>query len=321
MEVRVAISNRAERDDVREIYKMVLGRLPESDAAAANLVGMPVAAVINALLNSEECKRRRLSDLENEYFYQFKPSHVEIDGTPVELAELRARVETVWRRYGDNNAYWSVLTDERYRKEAFNGGVEEDFYATGAREFDAFIAACARSGVRLNFGGAVVDLGCGVWRVGEHLSRKFRNYVGVDISASHLALAQSRVDKVRAKGVEFRLLPDFLQGDETFDAFYSVIALQHNPPPVIADLLRACLGKLNPGGIGCFQLVCSLFDYEFRLRDYLRRPHSTEMEMHALPQQKLFALIEDQSCELLEIWPDGRAGNIGQSFSVLVRKR
>ncbi len=317
----MAISNRAERDDVREIYNLVLGRPPESDAAAANLVGMPIGAVINALLRSEECKRRRLSDLENEYFYQFRPSHIEIDGTPGELAELRARVETVWRKYGDNNAYWSVLTDERYRSEAFDGKVEEDFYATGAREYDAFVTACARSGVRLNFGGAVVDLGCGVWRVGEHLSRKFRNYVGVDISASHLALAQARVDKLRAKGVELRLLPDFLARGDKFDAFYSVIALQHNPPPVIADLLRACLGKLNPDGIGCFQLVCSLFDYEFRLRDYLRRPHANEMEMHAFPQHKLFNLIESQSCDLLEIWPDGRAGNIGQSFAVLVRKR
>jgi hypothetical protein len=37
-----------------------------------------------------------------------------------------------------------------------------------------------------------------------------------------------------------------------FDFFYSVIVLQHNPPPVIVHMLKTVFAQLNPGGIGYF---------------------------------------------------------------------
>jgi hypothetical protein len=46
------------------------------------------------------------------------------------------------------------------------------------------------------------------------------------------------------------------------------------------------------------------------------------MEMHVLPQETLFALIEACGCQLLEIREDDRAGSASTvSNAVLVRKR
>jgi hypothetical protein len=47
-----------------------------------------------------------------------------------------------------------------------------------------------------------------------------------------------------------------------------------------------------------------------------------EMEMHAIPQKDVFAIIRQAGCELLEVQPDDMAGSLDDLISntFLVRK-
>ena len=79
--------------------------------------------------------------------------------------------------------------------------------------------------------------------------------------------------------------------------------------------------RLAVGGVAYFQVPTYCVGYEFSGRAYLGGPSAT-MEMHVLPQESLFALIEEAGCQLLEIREDDATGSpIMVSNSVLVRKR
>jgi len=65
-----------------------------------------------------------------------------------------------------------------------------------------------------------------------------------DVRAEHELAARG------VNNVEFRLLRrrEDLRALKGADLFHSVIVLQHNPPPIIADILQHALNGLNAGG-------------------------------------------------------------------------
>jgi hypothetical protein len=87
-----------------------------------------------------------------------------------------------------------------------------------------------------------------------------------------------------------------------------VIVLQHNPPPVIALILRRLLRSLNPGGIAFFQVPTYGAEYRFHIQEYLARPLAPEMEMHLIPQSAVFRIAEEAGCSALEVEPDQCTG-------------
>jgi hypothetical protein len=102
-----------------------------------------------------------------------------------------------------------------------------------------------------------------------------------------------------------------------------VIVLQHNPPPLIAHILRKLLDALRPGGVAFFQLPTYSRGYRFEVAKYLRsKARADSVEMHVLPQAEVFSIVASHSCEMLEVLPDSCVGDpdwISNTF--LVRKR
>ena len=72
---------------------------------------------------------------------------------------------------------------------------------------------------------------------------------------------------------------------ERVDLVYSLIVLQHNPPPVIRLIVRAFLKALNPGGVAYFQVPTYRGGYRFSPGEYLENEAKKHvmMEMHVLP--------------------------------------
>ena len=93
--------------------------------------------------------------------------------------------------------------------------------------------------------------------------------------------------------VEFRLVRDAsdLAVPGGFDLFHSIITLQHNPPPLIAEILAAAFAGLNPGGDAFFQVPTYERGYRWDIKNYLSdlAPRGG-MEMHVLPQSVIFAV-------------------------------
>ena len=316
--------SKATRKDVLDYYRALLGRAPESEEViAAQLKGAPSRLdLITRFLQTTEFTRkvigRRAGDLT---FYYHGLHQIEIDGTSTQLEHLFDHVRQSWSALGAEDPHFSVMTNPVYRRQNMSPKVEEDFYKTGLLDTNVFLKLCERNDVTPKVAGTVVELGCGVGRITEHLSKVFRNYIGVDISAPHLALAHERVEKIGLTNVSLVLLSDFLSDKTTYDVLFSLIVLQHNPPPVIEYLLEGLLGRLNPGGIAFFQVPSTLFGYNFVLQDYLRKIKADKgMEMHALPQRRVFEILRRNNCELIEVVFDGKAADMGFSYSYFARK-
>lgn len=54
---------------------------------------------------------------------------------------------------------------------------------------------------------------------------------------------------------------------EAFDLWSSRVVLQHNPPPIVAAILRKMLWRQNPGGLAIFQLPTYRRDYNFKISE------------------------------------------------------
>ena len=79
------------------------------------------------------------------------------------------------------------------------------------------------------------------------------------------------------------------------------LVFQHNPPPIIGELIGLALGSLRPGGIAFFGVPIYLPGYRFRIEEYLAAPRNGCMEMHRIPQRKIFSLIDAAQCSPIEV--------------------
>jgi SAM-dependent methyltransferase len=311
------------RDAVIAAYRRVLGREPESDEVVDQHVAAhkDIWSFVIAVIEAEEVRRYQFEHAVALFVAKQEFRQIEVDAAPGATALLLRRVEAAWSKLGREDPYWSVLTDDNFRTEVMDEATIEAFYASGAEEIEGFEAACVRNSMPNMRQATVLDLGCGVGRVGEHFARTYNGYIGVDISDTHLDLARQRFETLGINNAKLMLLGEFLATKPEFDIFFSVLSLQHSPPPVMHHLLQTCLERLQPGGYAFFQLPCYLHDYEFRLSDYLNNVETPEpMEMHALPQARVFRALAEAGLVTAEVLPFPRIGLIGFSYVFVARK-
>lgn len=227
---------------------------------------------------------------------------IDTDIGSVALAEVLAHVETCWRNLGETEPHWSVLTNPQFKSDRI-AETGDEFYASGDGDIRRMMEAATRCGVALPLQGTCFELGCGIGRLTLWLSKSFHHVIAADISPSHLALAEQAVRNSGYRNVDLRLVnrPEAFEQLPTFDCFFSLIVLQHNPPPVIHWLLLTILSKLNEGGVGFFQVPTKLPGYSFDAAAYMAQPPTDGlMEMHALPHEVVLSTIREAGCELLE---------------------
>jgi ubiquinone/menaquinone biosynthesis C-methylase UbiE len=174
-----------------------------------------------------------------------------------------------WDELADFNAEWAVLSWPG-TKEA--GWDREAFLATG-RDQVAAILGDGDLGRPLKRE-RVLDFGCGVGRLAPALSEEYGTYVGVDISRGMIERAR-RLNR-GLSNAEFLLseeegLPQF--EDESFDAVFSFLVLQHFPNRrMIRAYLREFARILAPGGLIAMQLVTGIaLVHHLRTRRIRRR--------------------------------------------------
>jgi SAM-dependent methyltransferase len=121
-----------------------------------------------------------------------------------------------WRRLGDTDPYWGVISHPDY---AFTGGFPK---------------------------GRALDFGCGVGRLAEPMAKYADQVTGVDISPGMLELARKR-----NKGVTYvEAIPE-----GPFDWINSFIVFQHITPARGEAIIEELLSKLAPGGAISLQVT------------------------------------------------------------------
>lgn len=236
--------------------------------------------------------------------YAYDTLDIEIDVTPDQLDQMFTRVAAEWKTLGETEPHWSVLTSNDFRSEHIQSNLEA-FYDSGQPNVTWMDNMARRNGLTLGAGQTCLELGCGVGRVTLPLANLFDHVHGYDISPGNLAEARAVIE---ARGVgnitltQLEAIQEIADIPE-YDALFTVIVLQHNPPPIQKYVLNALLSKLRPGGVAYFQLPTYLPDYTFNAKKYLAT-QAGGMEMHAVPMREVIKMLTANGCELVEVLQD-----------------
>jgi SAM-dependent methyltransferase len=313
IQVRQGFTNLRPEELVTAAYRALLLREPDpaglkhySDALRG---GYDATWLLQSLLRSEEFGRSA-----SEFPLDAAPPvNIQTNATVQERRALWDHVASVWSNLGRVDPYWSVLTDARWRaKNMKEQAVIETFYGTGKADLLRLEAWMHRNAIKPDPDAICAEYGCGLGRVTRWLATRFRKVIAFDISEPHLKAARSRlcaeginnIDFILVRGdADLRMLADI-------DLFYSVIVLQHNPPPIIMDILAAAFHGLKPGGVCFFQLPTYAANYSFSVATYLKDSvKSKKMEMHCLPQRLVLEQGRRYGVVPIEIQFDGAAGD------------
>lgn len=253
---------------------------------------------------------------------QFDPRGIELDVPEAQLHALFDIVSRQWHLVGEQKPHWSVLAHADWLPEALNDDKLKAFYDTGRGERDLLVALAERNGISSAGLRRCVEFGCGVGRVTVHLGETFAEVEGLDISPGnlaecHKAIAARGLTTVRTTRLE---TPNDLEKVAPFDALFTRMVLQHNPPPIQKYLLRQLLARLNPGGIAVFQVVCAGTGYRYSVQHHLAHHDTQSFEMHALPARAVFDVIAETGTRALEVFRDTSGGIGVGSYTFVVTR-
>ena len=311
------------REEVIWAYRMILGREPESDT------------VINAKIGLESVPQMRTDMLLSDEFAQIRPGiqvglHLDvrddlinIDCTSDQRQRMLDRIAAAWAAFGAEQPFWSVLTADQFRQDEVDQHLD-DFYATGATVIDQLIALLGRNRIDPGKIRRVLDFGCGVGRLSFALAQHFEHVNGADISQPHLQLANAWAKNHGIANVAFAQIDSISNVKQLpeCDLLFSYIVLQHNPPPMIFDLLDSLLSLVAIGGYAFFQVPTFIAGFEFDA-DYYLSTDQPQMEMNALPQRHIFNLAARRGFVPVEVREGREAGDarmVSQTF-LLKRER
>jgi len=253
---------------------------------------------------------------------QAPPMQMASDWPAADVERLWNHVAVTWTNLGASDPYFSVSTFEEFRKDQLDSEGIERFFASSEHDIDRMHSWFRRHSRRVPLSGVIAEYGCGVGRSTPIFARQFSRVKAFDISAPHLRMCRDRLETLQVTNAELIHISDFrsLERLTSYDVFYSCIVLQHNPPPLIAAIVRQVLHGLNPGGFAFFQVPTYCRGYCFDLEEYVARVRdgaigTAAMEMHLLPQETIFQLITEGGCALLEVQPDYCVGSYGDWIS------
>lgn len=228
----------------------------------------------------------------------------------MQLDQIFAHVGRTWKHLGATEPHWSVMGWDEYKPDKINETIVK-FYAGGETDLHALRFMFARCGHDVANVASCLEYGCGVGRVTSWLSGVFERVHAVDVSAAHMGLAQQYLQSKAVANVDWHLLKSINEVSDlpTVDFVYSLMVLQHNPPPVIVYLLAQLSARVRPGGYLLVQIPSYIPNYEFKIDRYLAQPPSEqEMEMHILPQHIVLPLLRSCGLEVLSVVQDWSAG-------------
>ena len=305
----------ATRELVVAGYRVLLGREPENETVVAEKMAHCHSEedVLRAFTTAPEFNRRiqtyaqAMTDLLNA-----RQKHIDINVRDEVFEQLFLRIRNQWTALTNSEPFWSVVSDERFRTPSI-AQYKAEFYVSGSHDDGQIDTFCQRT-LTEPPRGVCLELGCGVGRVTRALARRFERVIGVDISEANLTIADQHLQREGVNNIGLLLLRDIdqLEQVEDFDFFYSIMVLQHNPPPIIARMLQIILRKLRRGGSFFFQVPTLIPEYGFEAGAYLNTSAAESgYEMHALPMHAVLDIIVEAGARIKEVMADARSGGPG----------
>ncbi len=329
-------------ETVQLAYMAVLRRKPDTAGftvyASALREGRDLAWLIGELAASDEFRLIQggsqvvadaLSSPQVEHAHALgyaAPMQIDAACTDAESQALWDHVAKTWSQLGEEEPHWSVLTQAQFRADAIGHAQLTEFYGSGDAEVARLNAWLRRAGLPIHPDAVCAEFGCGVGRVTHSLARQYGRVLAFDVSAPHVRTAQARMREEGIQNVEFVRVTGrgSLSALRDIDVFYSIIALQHSPPPIILDVLEHAFSALRPGGYAFFQLPTFSARYAYSTPAHIERlargtnfqgSDPDEMEVHFVPQHMVLQLAQRAGLRTVEIQPDTSVGNLDRWIS------
>lgn len=231
------------------------------------------------------------------------------------------RVARLWERNARADALWAILALPG--KE--HGWDPTEFFGTGERDVAELMRYVDDRGARPRPGRAL-DFGCGVGRLTRALAPLFERVDGVDVSPTMIERARGFTTDPRVQ-YHVGASPDLgTFPDGSFDLVLSILVLQHIPPPFNETYVAEFTRVVRPGGILLFQAPHARRREQLqrgplrRLAARVLRPERVELEMYALPRDRVEGILRGSGCEIVDVRADGWAGDEWESYVYLARK-
>jgi len=316
-------------NDVAQCYRLFLERdVEDASVALMQLAGAPALwDLIHRFAISTEAMRRRIHRASGHISDMYDPSVVETEVSDAQREELLERTLARWERCGRGFAYDHLFRDPRLFDDRSARWNREKRFEFGHEELERLFVTARRNRVALKPDASVLALGCDIAFLGAAVADRLGPFVGVEAGGAAFVQGCAALRERGTQHAELLPLRSFLdtaiERERTCDIFYSVMLLQHAPPPVSFMLLDTGLGHLNPGGYAYFQVPCHIYDYRFAADAYLSgfSEMDNSGEIHALPQAHILRLLAHHGLVPIEVLPEPRLGPMGFSFTFFARKR
>jgi SAM-dependent methyltransferase len=156
--------------------------------------------------------------------------------------------DKAWKRFGDIDPYYGVLTQEEYHSNRLAEKSLEEFFKSGEEHVMKTLAILREINPAFTPRRSL-DFGCGVGRVTIPLAHKSVSVLGVDVSPGMLSEAQKNATK---RGVENANFSHTAEG--YFNLVHSFIVLQHIPPHRGLPILEDLASRVEPRGMIVLQV-------------------------------------------------------------------
>jgi ubiquinone/menaquinone biosynthesis C-methylase UbiE len=163
--------------------------------------------------------------------------------------------DSSWEKIAKRDAYFGVLSEEKYRIDRLSADHKEDFFLSGRHHIDKIIEQ-----IEHRFGQfprrSALDFGCGVGRLVIPLAREFDSVVGIDVSASMIEEAKRNCKAAGIQNIELILSGEGLATEQRrFDFVHTFIVLQHIPANRGVEIIARLVDAVNDGGAAAIHFI------------------------------------------------------------------
>lgn len=231
--------------------------------------------------------------------------------------ELVNTLQNTWDNFGEHDPFYSVITYEKYKDKHLTDELIDEFYSNPNAEgctlyVERKLKELKQHGLESFKHKTGLDFGCGVGRNIVHLAPHFKKMVGLDISAKHLDYARKACKKRNLDNVIFFKSNQDIEPFGKFDFIFTVITLQHIPPPLMKKYIEQLLNMLNHNGIAFIHLPVDRAGYKYNEEKCIQQGKVLSWQMHLLPIQQMNRIINRSNCTLLEF--DNTADHCGKDW-------
>ncbi|HEX8676722.1 MAG TPA: class I SAM-dependent methyltransferase [Segetibacter sp.] len=181
--------------------------------------------------------------------------------------------DSSWEQYGQQDPYFGVCTDSRYKNENLNEDTLKEFFQSGEVHVTEVLTKIKNYFPLADIAGfkQVLDFGCGTGRLLIPFARRFEKVTGIDIAAGMLAEAEKNLKERKLNNVTLIQSADItnLKFPEPFDFVHTYIVLQHIPVKLGYPIIDKLIDSVREDGYGMIHFTYANYMSRFMNKKYM----------------------------------------------------